>query len=64
MINACIKDEEEAQTSVDFFGDLDVLFLSFLRGMALLATPPSVVDMDDSSASLAEEASRSVETWG
>ena len=58
------KDEEEAQTSVDFFGDLDVLFLSFLRGMALLATPPSVVDMDDSSASLAEEASRSVETWG
>ena len=61
MINACIKDEEEAQTSVDFFGDLDLLFLRFLRGMALLATAPSTVDMDDSSASLPEEASRSVE---
>ena len=56
MINACIKDEEEAQTSVDFFGDLDLLFLRVLRGMA-----PSTVDMDDSSASLPEEASRSVE---
>ena len=55
------QDEEEVQTSVDLLGDLDFLFLSFLRGMALLATPPSTVDMDDSSASLPEEASRSVE---
>ena len=61
MINACIKDEEEAQTSVDFFGDLDLLFLRVLRGMALLTTAPSTLDMDDSSASLPEEASRSVE---
>ena len=61
MINACIKDEEEAQTSVDFFGDFDLLFLRVLRGMALLTTVPSTVDMEDSSASLPEEASRSVE---